>query len=56
MNRYQKQKENIRNKAIEYQYNCIFGSYAELMEMQNYFLTAAKRFGLLREFRENGII
>lgn len=31
-------------------------SYAELMEFANYFERLAKRYGLVKEFRENGII
>lgn len=57
MNKYQKNKERVRNEVIEWQnsfsnYNY---SYKELAEFQNYFETMGKRYGLLREFRENGI-
>lgn len=51
-------KEIIRNQAIEWQNdfaNCDY-SYSELVEIQNYFEKQGKRYGLLREFRENGII
>ena len=54
---YQKSKENARNKAIDWQMD--FGnhnySYEELDTFQNYFKILGKKYGLLREFRENGI-
>ena len=31
-------------------------SYAELLRDQEYFLTLGKRYGLIKEFKENGII
>ena len=58
MNAYQRAKENARNKAIEWQYE--FGnhnySYGELAYYSGYFERLAKRYGLVKEFRENGII
>ena len=54
---YEDKKNYIRQKAIEYQYSAslISLSYMELMIMGNYFEKIGRRFGLLREFRENGI-
>ena len=58
MNAYQRAKENARNKAIEWQSD--FGnhnySYGELAYYGDYFYALAKRYGLVREFKENGII
>ena len=57
MNNYQKQKEAARQKAIDWQYEASEQSlsYRELAEIGNYFYKLGKRFGLLREFRENAI-
>lgn len=58
MNKYQRAKENARNKAIEWQSSfCEHDySYGELAYWQDYFERLAKRCGLIEEFRENGII
>ena len=58
MNRYQIQKAKAREQAIEWQYdfnnhNC---SYLELVKFAEYFTRLAKRYGLVKEFKENGII
>lgn len=55
---YQEKKADVREKAINFQqvfFECDF-SYSEIIEYQNYFLKQGKRYGLLKEFRENGII
>lgn len=58
MNNYQIYKEKMREKAIEWQHD--FGnhnySYQELNKCQNYFRKKAKIYGLIKEFKENGII
>lgn len=55
---YEKRKARAREKAIEWQLK--FGtkdvSYDELLEAGNYFEKLGKRYGLLKEFRENGIL
>ena len=58
MNNYQKQKEKVRQKAIDWQldYGNHNYSYGELSEYQGYFEKLAKRYGLIKEFKENGII
>ena len=58
MNAYQKAKENARNKAIEWQrdFENHNYSYGELSYYGSYFEKIAKRYGLVEEFRENGII
>lgn len=57
MNKYQKAKEKARNEAIEWQLDFCSHNYymSELIEFVNYFEKLGKRYGLLREFRENGI-
>jgi len=54
---YQVKKEEVRQQAIDYQLEtserCL--SYGELFEMTSYFERLGKRYGLLKEFRENGI-
>lgn len=58
MSKYQMNKEEARNKAIEWQSHFSDESYSwgELLRFQEYFTKLGKRYGLLREFRENGII
>ena len=58
MNRYQIAKESARNKAIEWQASFENNnySYSELAYWSDYFNRMAKRYGLVEEFRENGII
>lgn len=56
--RLPKTKDEARQKAIDWQ---IWQSeqslsYSELIEWSDYFYKLGKRFGLLREFKENGII
>lgn len=58
MSKYQRLKDNARNKAIEWQLDfCNHNySYGELIEFSGYFERLAKRYGLVKEFKENGII
>lgn len=58
MSRYQKSKEEVKQFAIDWQadfsnYNY---SYSELEVFQDMFSRLGRKYGLLREFRENGII
>ena len=57
MSRYAEMKNRIRNEAIDFQLDvdnhCY--SYGELAAFGSYFEEMGKRYGLLREFRENGI-
>ena len=58
MSRYTRAKENARQKAMDWQtdyYNNNY-SYGELASFAVYFTKLAKRYGLITEFRENGII
>ena len=56
---YQERKEEVRQEAIEWQLafsdseEC--ASYSELAYSTAYFEKKGKRYGLLKEFRENGI-
>ena len=58
MNSYQRTKERVRNKAVEWLNDfCNHDySYGELIYWEDYFRVLAKRYGLVREFEENGII
>jgi hypothetical protein len=58
MNRYQRNKEAAREQAIEFQMTHWDHSYSwgELAELTNHFEKLGKRYGLLKEFKENGII
>ena len=57
MNDYQKRKEAARQKAIDWQLNDSDYpySYEGLAIISDYFYKLGKRFGLLREVRENAI-
>ena len=52
---YEKRKTEVRAEAIEYSYSEEELSYGELADKQDYFRRLGKRYGLLREFKENGI-
>ncbi|HUS51182.1 MAG TPA: hypothetical protein VMZ91_13525 [Candidatus Paceibacterota bacterium] len=51
-------KEEAREIAINYQMWASRGnlSYGEIAEHQKYFKTIGKKFGLIKEFKENAII
>ena len=55
---YAERKEKARNEAIDWQNDFANHSYywSEIAEFSAYFEKLGKRYGLLREFRENGII
>lgn len=56
---YAERKDDVRNKAIDFQRLFEFNvpmAWSELAEWGDYFSTQGKRFGLLSEFRENGIL
>lgn len=57
MNNYQKQKEKARSKAVDWQLDFENHNYSwgELADFGEYFEKLGKRYGLLKEFRENGI-
>lgn len=57
-NQYQIKKYETRQEAIEWQNNFESNNYSlgELAEIQANFEKKAKRYGLLKEFKENGII
>lgn len=54
---YQRAKENAREKAIDWQLESSEKdySYGDLANFGVYFYKLGRRYGLLREFRENGI-
>ena len=58
MNNYQRAKARARDKAVEWQHDFDNHnySYGELAYWGDYFRGLAKRYGLVREFEENGII
>lgn len=58
MNKYQRAKERARNKAVAWQNSfCEQNySYVELAYYGEYFSRLARLYGLMREFKENGII
>ena len=56
-NDYNRLKEEARQEAIEWQLTFVDNpmSWDELAEAGERFYTLGKRYGLLKEFRENGI-
>ena len=52
---YAEKKEYVRDLAIEYQMMPDL-SYGEILYFQNMFEELGRRYGLIREFRENAII
>ena len=58
MTKYQQAKNKIRDLAADWQSDFCNNNYSwlELLQWQEFFNTKAKRYGLVREFRENGII
>ena len=58
LNKYKEKKEKARKEAIAWQNEFTEHnySYSELTYYQNYFENKGKRYGLIREFKENGII
>lgn len=54
---YKEKKERARQEAIDWQLESTNKqlSYGELAVIGDYFHKLGKRYGLLREFRENGI-
>ena len=53
---YKERKSSLREIAVEFSHNSICGlSFGELQHIQNFFETMGKRYGLLREFKENAI-
>ena len=58
MNKYQEAKERARNEAIEWQLEQCDKALPMLayLKKQAHFENLGKRYGLTKEFRENGII
>ena len=53
---YRNGKERIRSEALAFYDDFPVLSWGELQQMTDYFFKYGKRYGLLREFRENGVI
>ena len=56
---YEERKSNLQDLAISWSNNggeYQAWSYGELAEIQGFFEQAGRRYGLVKEFRENGII
>lgn len=58
MKTYNERKAEVRQEAIEWQKDFSNNNYSwgELAFWQSYFSMMGKRYGLTREFREEGII
>ena len=58
MNKYQQAKERARQAAINTQQHFSENSYSmsDLADFSAYFEKLGKRYGLIKEFKENGII
>lgn len=55
---YKEKQNQLRQEALDFQFmsNDKDLSYSEIAEIQGYFYKKGKTLGLLKEFRENGII
>lgn len=53
---YKTGKSILRNQAIKFQQSLTNYSLGELIEIHDYFMKYGKKYGLLKEFRENGVI
>lgn len=55
---YQQYKADARQKAIEWSWeiSSLSLSYSQISDIQHYFYQLGRKYGLLREFAENGII
>lgn len=58
MSKYAEKKEQVRQEAIDWQNDfCNHNySYGELAFYSDYFEKMGRRYGLIKEFRENAII
>ena len=58
MTEYQKRKTSARNRAAEWQSDFENHNYTwgEISDIQDSFRKIGKRYGLLKEFKENGIL
>lgn len=56
--KYYENKNRIRNIAIDFQYDSMNNSYSysEINSIQNRLEKQARKYGLVREFKENCII
>lgn len=56
-NNYKEKRYSLEDIAIDwvYQFSTLCWSYSELAEIENWFYKNAKRYGLLEEFRVNGV-
>lgn len=57
MKDYETKKQQARDKAVEWQLQASDKNYScsELADFGEYFEKLGRRYGLLKEFRENGI-
>lgn len=56
MTKYEEQKNRVILKAIMWQMDTTPKSWGQLAEEVAQFAKLAKRYGLIKEFKENGII
>lgn len=54
---YKEQKEKARELAVQWQHDFANNNYSwlELANFTDFFTRLGKRYGLIKEFRENGI-
>lgn len=56
MSYYQKKKEELRQEAIRFMQDNLCLSWWDIYDYQEYLETQARKYGLLKEFKENGVI
>lgn len=52
---YQEKQSSLRGQAILWSYANLPLSWGEVIEIEHYFRKNGRRYGLLKEFHENGI-
>lgn len=53
---YKEKQNNLQSLAIDFSLSLLDGDMLDLSIIYNFFESNAKRFGLIKEFRENAII
>lgn len=56
MSYYQKKKQELRQEAIRFMQDSLCLSWWDIYDYQEYLETQARKYGLLKEFKENGVI
>ena len=53
---YQKKKKELKLEALRFLQNRLSIAWWDAIEYENYLITQAKKYGLLKEFKRKGVI